>query len=72
MELVCVERPRLLRQFFRAALHSLVKLRHKLAVFGRKNLQVRTKKTHGLQLFFGKSVRRNGREVVSFDRADHR
>src|SRR2546429_5162920 len=40
---------RSLRQFFRAALHSLVKLRYKLAAFSRKNLQVRTKKTHGLR-----------------------
>ena len=72
MELVRVERARLLRQFFRALLHSLVQLRHQLAVFRRENLQLRAEKTHGLQLFLRESVRRNGREVVALDRADHR
>src|SRR5258708_18249628 len=72
MELVCVERARLLRQFFRAALHSLVKLRHQLAVFGRENLQVAAEKAHRLQFFLRESVRRNGCEMATLHRADPR
>ena len=72
MELVRVERARLPGQFFRTALHALVKLRHKLAAWSRKNLQVPAEKPHGLQLLVGKSIGGNGGEAVAFDRADHR
>src|SRR5437867_9284642 len=55
----------LLRQFFRAPLHSLVKLRYQLAAFGRENLQVRAENTHGLQLLFRKRSEEHTSELQS-------
>jgi hypothetical protein len=71
VELIGVEGAGLLRQFFGASFHALVKLGHKLAVFGRKNLEVAAEETHGAQFFVGETVGRDGREAVSLNGADH-
>src|SRR5271167_27462 len=72
IKLVCIKRPRFLRQFFRAPLHPLIKLRRELAVLRRKYLQVPAKKPHRTQLLVRKSVRRNRCKPISLDCAHHR